>query len=47
MLSVATETADQHKDRSPAAVLPSPSIVQFTVGLCVALATIGVGMYAL
>ncbi|XP_005926746.1 heme oxygenase 1a [Simochromis diagramma] len=47
MLSVATETADQHKDRSPAAVLPSSSIVQFTVGLCVALATIGVGMYAL
>ncbi|XP_013125619.1 heme oxygenase 1a [Oreochromis niloticus] len=47
MLSVATETADQHKDRSPAAVLPSSPIVQFTVGLCVALATIGVGMYAL
>ncbi|XP_026021612.1 heme oxygenase 1a [Astatotilapia calliptera] len=47
MLSVATETADQHKDRSSAAVLPSSSIVQFTVGLCVALATIGVGMYAL
>ncbi|XP_005738075.1 heme oxygenase 1a [Pundamilia nyererei] len=47
MLSVATESADQHKDRSPAAVLPSSSIVQFTVGLCVALATIGVGMYAL
>lgn len=47
MLSVATETADQHKDKSPAAVLPSSSIVQFTVGLCVALATIGVGMYAL
>lgn len=47
MLSVATETADQHKDRSPAAILPSSSIVQFTVGLCVALATIGVGMYAL
>uniref|UniRef100_A0AAZ1Y4L2 Heme oxygenase n=1 Tax=Oreochromis aureus TaxID=47969 RepID=A0AAZ1Y4L2_OREAU len=47
MLSVATETADQHKDRSPAAALPSSPIVQFTVGLCVALATIGVGMYAL
>uniref|UniRef100_A0A3Q4GZP2 Heme oxygenase n=1 Tax=Neolamprologus brichardi TaxID=32507 RepID=A0A3Q4GZP2_NEOBR len=34
-------------NRSPAAVLPSSPIVQFTVGLCVALATIGVGMYAL
>uniref|UniRef100_A0A3Q0T8R9 Heme oxygenase n=1 Tax=Amphilophus citrinellus TaxID=61819 RepID=A0A3Q0T8R9_AMPCI len=34
-------------DRFPAAILRSSPILQYTVGLCLALATIGVGIYAL
>uniref|UniRef100_A0A3Q0T3M4 Heme oxygenase n=1 Tax=Amphilophus citrinellus TaxID=61819 RepID=A0A3Q0T3M4_AMPCI len=47
MLSVATETVNQPSDRFPAAILRSSPILQYTVGLCLALATIGVGIYAL
>ncbi|RVE69157.1 hypothetical protein OJAV_G00074840 [Oryzias javanicus] len=41
MLSVTAETQSQ----IPAARLPSSPIMQFTAGLCVALATVGVGMF--
>ncbi|KAM4530320.1 heme oxygenase 1a isoform 1-T2 [Odontesthes bonariensis] len=44
MLSVTAEAADQSKSSVPAAGSP---IMKFTVGLCLALATIGVGIYAL
>ncbi|KAM7386358.1 hypothetical protein PAMA_009129 [Pampus argenteus] len=44
MLSVTTETADQSKNS--VASFPSSPIMQLTVGFCVALATIGVGIYA-
>ncbi|XP_072225754.1 heme oxygenase 1a [Leuresthes tenuis] len=44
MLSVTAEGADQSKSSVPTAGSP---IMQFTVGLCLALATIGVGIYAL
>ncbi|XP_042248956.1 heme oxygenase 1a [Thunnus maccoyii] len=44
MLSVTTETVDQSKNNI--VNFPSSPIMQFTVGLCVALATIGVGIYA-
>ncbi|XP_034448863.1 heme oxygenase 1a [Hippoglossus hippoglossus] len=40
MLSVTMATADQSKSSFPAAVLPSPQISQFTMRLCVALATV-------
>lgn len=46
MLSVTTETADQPNGNLVATPLSSP-IMQLTVGLCVTLATIGVGIYAM
>ncbi|KAM6904419.1 heme oxygenase 1a [Xenentodon cancila] len=47
MLSVTTEALSQSKSSFPAAGLQSSLMVQFTVGLCLALATIGVGIYSL
>ncbi|MEQ2279557.1 hypothetical protein AMECASPLE_010741 [Ameca splendens] len=46
MLSITTET-DISKRSLAATRVPVSPILQFTVGLCVALATIGAGMYAL
>ncbi|XP_069557169.1 heme oxygenase 1a [Brachyistius frenatus] len=46
MLSVTTGTAEHTNGNFPTAAFPPSSIMQFTVGLCVALATIGVGIYA-
>ncbi|XP_042360165.1 heme oxygenase 1a [Plectropomus leopardus] len=48
MLSVTTETADQ-SERSVVknTLFPSSPIMQFTVGVCVALTTIGMGIYAM
>ncbi|XP_023136464.2 heme oxygenase 1a [Amphiprion ocellaris] len=46
MLSVTTETADQLPTSSSSS-FPSSPIMQFTMGVCVALATIGVGIYSL
>ncbi|XP_076608943.1 heme oxygenase 1a [Chaetodon auriga] len=43
MLSVPTETADQPKDK--ASMFPPSAIMQFAVGLCVTLTTIGMGIY--
>ncbi|XP_026215286.1 heme oxygenase 1a [Anabas testudineus] len=45
MLSVTAETVDQ--SRSKAAGFQSSPIMQFTVGVCVALATVGMGFYVL
>ncbi|XP_039979724.1 heme oxygenase 1a isoform X1 [Xiphias gladius] len=45
MLSVTTAPTDQSNSNFPTAMLPSSHIMQFTVGLCVALATIGMGIY--
>ncbi|XP_028268601.1 heme oxygenase 1a [Parambassis ranga] len=47
MLSVTTEAGNQSQSASPTAGLPSSPIMQFALGLCVAMATIGVGIYAL
>ncbi|KAA8585634.1 hypothetical protein FQN60_004328, partial [Etheostoma spectabile] len=47
MLSVSSETADQSEGNVVKTVwFPSRPIMQFTVGLCVALTTIGMGIYA-
>ncbi|XP_028310617.1 heme oxygenase 1a [Gouania willdenowi] len=46
MLSITTETAKQ-SHKSPPAVFPSSPVVQFAVGVCVTLVTIGAGIYAL
>ncbi|XP_022623189.1 heme oxygenase-like [Seriola dumerili] len=45
MLSVTTATVDQSDSAVPAAAHPSSHFMQVTVGLCVALATIGMGIY--
>ncbi|XP_037552938.1 heme oxygenase-like [Nematolebias whitei] len=47
MLSIATETADQSERSLQTSRLPASPIMQFTVGLCLTLATIGAGMYVL
>ncbi|XP_029294060.1 heme oxygenase 1a [Cottoperca gobio] len=48
MLSVATETADQSEGNVvKTSMFPSLPSMQFTVGLCIALTTIGMGIYAL
>ncbi|KAF0032368.1 hypothetical protein F2P81_014658 [Scophthalmus maximus] len=47
MLSVTTATANQSNVVFPTAAHQSPRVMQFAVGLCVALATVGLGMYAL
>ncbi|XP_078140755.1 heme oxygenase 1a [Centroberyx gerrardi] len=50
MLSVTAEPVDQPKANIvnfPATMFPSSPIMQFTMGICVALATVGMGIYAL
>ncbi|KAM3864224.1 heme oxygenase 1a [Diretmus argenteus] len=50
MLSFTTETVDQSQANvvnSPTAMFPSSPIMQFTMGMCVALVTVGMGIYAL
>ncbi|XP_071400271.1 heme oxygenase-like [Centroberyx affinis] len=50
MLSVTAEPVDQPKANIvnfPAAIFPSSPIMQFTMAICVALATVGMGIYAL
>uniref|UniRef100_A0A1A7WWL4 Heme oxygenase n=1 Tax=Iconisemion striatum TaxID=60296 RepID=A0A1A7WWL4_9TELE len=47
MLSITAETANQSQSSLPTTMLPASPIMQFTVGLCLALAMIGAGMYAL
>ncbi|KAM4634602.1 heme oxygenase 1a [Polymixia lowei] len=47
MLSLTVETAtNQPEANLPASVMPSSPIMQFTMGICVALATVGMGLYA-
>uniref|UniRef100_A0A3Q2QJC7 Heme oxygenase n=1 Tax=Fundulus heteroclitus TaxID=8078 RepID=A0A3Q2QJC7_FUNHE len=46
MLSITTEM-DQSKSNAAATRFPASPILQITIGLCVALATIGAGVYAL
>ncbi|XP_035511671.1 heme oxygenase 1a [Morone saxatilis] len=48
MLSVTTETVHQSEGNAvKTSMFPSSPIMQITVGLCVALTTIGMGLYAL
>ncbi|KAI3360155.1 hypothetical protein L3Q82_014471, partial [Scortum barcoo] len=48
MLSVTTEIAGQSQGSAvKTSMLPSSPIMQFTVGVCIALTTIGMGLYAL
>ncbi|XP_058509774.1 heme oxygenase 1a [Solea solea] len=46
MLSVTTATEDESNNNVPTAAFPSSRIMQLTVGVCVTLATIGMGIYA-
>ncbi|XP_059204955.1 heme oxygenase 1a [Centropristis striata] len=47
MLSVTTETVDQSQDNVlKTAMFPRSPMMQLTVGLCIALTTIGMGIYA-
>uniref|UniRef100_UPI0037E82834 heme oxygenase 1a n=1 Tax=Semicossyphus pulcher TaxID=241346 RepID=UPI0037E82834 len=47
MLSVTAETVDQSEGSVvKTSMFPSSPIMQFTVGLCVAMTTIGIGMYS-
>lgn len=45
MLSVTTETVDESQRNSSR--FPSSPVLQFAVGACVALATVGMGIYVL
>uniref|UniRef100_A0A8C6TEU5 Heme oxygenase n=1 Tax=Neogobius melanostomus TaxID=47308 RepID=A0A8C6TEU5_9GOBI len=46
MLSVTLESAEKPKESSRRALFPSASSVQITVGLCVGLVTMGIGLYS-
>uniref|UniRef100_A0A3B4B182 Heme oxygenase n=1 Tax=Periophthalmus magnuspinnatus TaxID=409849 RepID=A0A3B4B182_9GOBI len=45
MLSVTSESAEKPKGTSRSTPFPPPSSVQLTVGLCVGLLTVGIGLY--
>lgn len=45
MLSITTESAEKQTGNSPS-IFSYSALVQFTVGLCVGLATVGMGLYA-
>lgn len=46
MLIVTSESAEKHKESSQSGFFPPASSVQLTVGLCVGLVSLGIGLYS-